>query len=71
MHTLVSVVLVSVTLIPSCVDGTNERPEILQQRQETVDLCQARGGVPILNDLGTNIVRCDFPPTARPPEVER
>jgi len=47
-------------------------PETMKQRQEVVNLCEARGGIPILNDMGDNIVNCAFPPVAGGPlTVER
>jgi hypothetical protein len=45
--------------------------ELLKQRQQTVDLCETRGGIPIINDQGTNILRCDFPGVVVPPRVEK
>jgi len=51
---------------------TCQSPEVMKARQETVDLCQARGGIPILNNAGDNIVNCAFPPVSGGPlTVER
>ena len=64
--TLLGVVIVAVTLTKACAPDN-----LMKQRQAVVDLCEVRGGIPILNDAGDNIVRCDFPPMVGPPQVER
>ena len=61
-----AVVILAVTLTKAC--ASDDR---MKQRQEVVTLCEVRGGIPILNDLGDNILRCDFPPTVGAPQVER
>lgn len=38
-----------------------DAPDAQMKQRPIVDLCEARGGVPIVNDLGDNILRCDFP----------
>jgi len=60
------VVVFAVTLTKMC--ATDEQ---MKQRQEVVNLCEVRGGIPIINDAGDNIVRCDFPPLVSAPQVER
>lgn len=62
---VLEIAVVAVTLTKGCAS-----PEIMKQRQDVVNLCEARGGIPILNDLGDNMVNCAFPPGA-PLSVER
>jgi len=46
-------------------------PEITRQQQEVVNLCEARGGIPVLDTWGSSMVRCDFPPIYTIPQVEK
>lgn len=62
----------AVVVLSSDQCGDKIPPEIVQQRQALVDLCVERGGIPILDAPGQQMVRCDFPPVApiiRLPEV--
>lgn len=59
----------SVTLImDTCAPASYDQ---MKQRQEIVNLCEARGGIPILNQSGDKMDRCDFPPIVGNPRIER
>jgi len=66
----VLLVAVTVTSVDEC--GTTIPPNLVQQRQDVVNLCVERGGIPILNASGSALWRCEFPPVSpiiRLPEV--
>lgn len=42
---------------------------VLKRQQELIQLCQDRGGIPILNWDGNQLERCDFPVVVVRPEV--
>lgn len=58
-----------VTLVAS--ECTPVKPEIMKQRQEVVDLCEARGGIPAISYSGEVMDRRDFPPIVTNPTVEK
>lgn len=66
MRTLFTLILLVTVAHDECAT-----PAIQTQRQEIVNLCEARGGVPILSTMGTYLERCDFPPVAGALQVEK
>lgn len=59
-----TIILVAVTVLSMDQCGNQIRRETVQQRQDLVNLCEQRGGIPILNAYGTAMERCEFPPVA-------
>ena len=62
------------TVVPFAIMLVNrhcEPSDVMAQRQAVVNLCEARGGIPIINDDGDNITNCVLPMPGAPLNVEK